>query len=112
MQQQDKQYTGAVPIRKIYAGHQNNFPARVFAAPKTKNVRLRLPHKRPRVCPRRAYSPRHAEPRRRHTEVSLVLVELGDDEHAHSLVEAAEAAQPLAVGRPVEAHDGLGRYNP
>lgn len=33
--------------------------------------------------------------------------ELGDDVHANSLVQAAKAAQTLAVGTPIKADDGL-----
>lgn len=38
--------------------------------------------------------------------------ELGDDVHAHSLIQAAETAQSLAIGTPVEANDGLRGDNP
>lgn len=36
------------------------------------------------------------------------FLELGDDVDTNGLVEAAEAAQSLSVGGPIEAYDGLG----
>lgn len=40
-------------------------------------------------------------------ELSSELSELGDDVYANSLVQAAEAAQALAIRTPVEADHGL-----
>ena len=37
----------------------------------------------------------------------LVLSQLGDDVHAHGLIEATETTQALAIRAPVEADDGL-----
>lgn len=39
----------------------------------------------------------------------LELSKLCDDVNAHGLIEAAEAAKPLTVRAPVEAHDRLRR---